>query len=294
MYETADEPGQVLQLHHDGLRDDLAVPKQVFSDELDVSELPDRRKVGKTYGGRRRHGQSWSMLQICDQDLYSALTSGCAGRHQLHPLSHRSSSSSSEGGVRETPAARLRRLKAELAQVEAEIKGSPAPATALEVTGNGASSSETSKRKSVLPPRPPVDLMAELAGVRKRMDEVEMGDLAGPSSSNQGDDWSKRIDRLQSNHPDPPNHSAEQNETIESSSEVNLSDLDKRLAELEDLVGPIDPGPDGVSRAATDFLDRCLTNDHRHLLPFAPRSPSSTTSFHSLLDLGTLTASPRG
>lgn len=182
-------------------------------------------------------------------------------RPRLPPLrrlqrSSSSGSSSSETELsslpRETPAARVRRLKAELAEVEAEMtrrqsgEGSDAGPSGTSTGGVVPS------RKSVLPPKPPVDLLAELRDLRARMEGFQVTDTS-PSASNVTDvrvEWSERLHRLAG-----PSHSADQegsrrnaeqgSERQEGNGESSrgraapkLSELDKRLATLEDLVGP--------------------------------------------------------
>lgn len=99
----------------------------------------------------------------------------------------------------------------------------------------------------MLPPKEPVDLVGELAVLRERLSSVEMGDR--PRRAVGGtEDWKQRLERL--NQPIPADSSAVSGEDEDQRAKkgVGLSELDKRLATLEDLVGPSDPAYDSVSR----------------------------------------------
>lgn len=173
-------------------------------------------------------------------------------RPRLPPLSRYASSSSSDTDEetrlpRETPAARLRRLKAELAEVEAEV-GSSSSSKTQSVSHER---SNAGKRRSVLPPRQPVDVVSELANVRERLERIEFNGLDIGQTEAVGmepsSEWRERLDKLV----EAENRSKEGNvaqPTAVGQRDGSLSDIDKRLAVLEQAVGPI-----------TDRLDQvCL------------------------------------
>ena len=123
--------------------------------------------------------------------------------------------------------------------------------------GNGGSGAmkenaeqKEGKRKSVLPPKPPVDLVAELGALRSRLNAVELQGGISPRTDNI--DWGGRLKEL--GKPLGAEGSAGGEEAgqgdLPSGDKTSLSDIDKRLASLEDTVGPADLGVAEVSLSA--------------------------------------------
>jgi len=133
----------------------------------------------------------------------------------------------------ETTVAKLRRLKAELAQVESEIAAGPSKPVATDTTG---------KRRSVLPPRPAFDLAGELSGLKERLAVVE-GQGGVEYVKEEEDEWSERLERLKlgessaSMSAKGTRHPEVQTESAEKGKEYPITDLDKRLARLEAALG---------------------------------------------------------
>ncbi|WVQ85722.1 hypothetical protein IAT38_007888 [Cryptococcus sp. DSM 104549] len=255
VFETVDEPETVLKPSESGLGDEEA-PIKPTSEAIDANGLPSRRKAERVFArGTRRLD-----------------TSTLSFRPRLPPLPRYGSSSSdsdepSPSVPRESAAARLRRLKAELAEVEAEI-GSSSATTGASTAGQEAEG----KRRSVLPPRKPVDVVAELTSVRERLERIELDGedvvkakepAAGSTGVGAGGGWKERLERLVT---------AEQRkgevkpggreETGGAREATGLSGLDKRLALIEEAVGPIG---DGLDQATSAPLLSTL-NKHDHLL----------------------------
>jgi nuclear migration protein JNM1 len=170
----------------------------------------------------------------------------------------------------------MRRLKAELAEVEKEMSAGPStqPST---LTPPVDSLERAGKRKSVLPPKEPVDLFAELAVLREKMNAVEVGDTGGVGAPQVG--WKERLERLE--RLERP-VSVQNGGVIEGDGDAGpspgggseggarLSDLDKRLASLEDLVGPSTEGLDSTSNSAP-LLSTLSKLDHLLALLTQPR-----------------------
>ena len=150
---------------------------------------------------------------------------------------------SSSSRPQESAPARLRRLKAELAEVEADLASRPSSSsTAVAPTGG--------KRKSVLPQKQPVNVMSQLASLRERLVGLNADgireDVVGP------DHWRDRLGQLIA----PVNGEEAEGEDVpvdsppfatSSHGAAGLADLDKRLAQLEDVIGPPSSGPNDVS-----------------------------------------------
>jgi nuclear migration protein JNM1 len=124
---------------------------------------------------------------------------------------------------RETQLSRLRRLQAEVAQLERELHSSPAPASA-----------PTNKRKSVLPPRQAVDVVSELSALRERLNTASEG-AAAPERK----DFADRLAELEV--------APERKEERVPSPNLRVGDVDRRLAVLERTVGVADTDADSVS-----------------------------------------------
>lgn len=199
------------------------------------------------------------------------------GSYQLGlPPLNRASSSSSSGDEfesrdgssrpRETPAARLRRLRAELEQVEREITAGPADKGGDAIVGAAGegSSGIKGKRKSVLPPRPPVDLVGELNNLRGRIASLD-SDGASLMSGEMGararvDDG--LLDRLRGvsvngqgatqEGAGPTTLGSRQmaEEPPALGEKASVSDIDQRLATLESIIGASGEGIDQVSPAS--------------------------------------------
>ncbi len=125
--------------------------------------------------------------------------------------------------------------------MEAELATSPSAST--------SAVSMERKRESVLPPKQPVDLMSELVSLREKLGSV---DLDGVREEGVGmDQWKERLERLtvlDTGQTAGEDQAEDQKPAMSSSSNggVGLSELDKRLAQLEDLIGPPSSGPDDV------------------------------------------------
>lgn len=150
---------------------------------------------------------------------------------RIHTLE--SDSESDNDQALESTAAKLRRLKAELAEVEAEIQAGPSKRT----------ESSAPKRRSVLPPRPLVDMAEELSAFKQRLEAVEGADTGpGEETKPDEDEWTTRLERLrlaesssQSKQEDTQSRDVTRDISLRDKSSV--SDLDKRLARLEAAFG---------------------------------------------------------
>lgn len=235
-----------------GINDD-DLPIKAHSELIDASGLPARRKAERVFGrGVRRDPTDLSF------------------RPRLPPANrHRSSSSSSEEEVvaRETPAARLRRLKAELEEVEAELRDGASSSTGTSrrkatKDNEGAEEDVPGKRRSVLPPREPIDLVGELAGLKDRLDAVTVGDPPRSSGAG-GSEWKERLQKLSHPVDSSPGEGAGTQSGVDDGKQAGLSEIDKRLATLEDLIGPSDPSLDGVSLVTLCAFVKLTSSLHR-------------------------------
>lgn len=188
---------------------------------------------------------------------------------------------------KESAASRLRRIKAELAEVEKEMAESPVAESSSSGSTLAAlpSAKEKVKRKSVIPPREPLDIVSELSFLRERIGAVDLsanGLLMSSGDGNHGDDnWKQRLDKLgvqEEAHPNGDNSGGKEGDEgsdAHGSSEgsgLKLSELDKRLAYLENLVGPSGEGLDQVFNIALQIVfhqaKACvaeyLITDHTH------------------------------
>jgi nuclear migration protein JNM1 len=134
----------------------------------------------------------------------------------------------------ESTAAKLRRLKAELAQVEQEIANAPAAGP------SNPTKSATTGRRSVLPPRPAYDLAGELSGLKERLGAIE-GQGAREHVQEEEDEWSDRLERLKLGESSTARGSVDTkgdgDETTREGATYPITDLDKRLARLEAALG---------------------------------------------------------
>lgn len=129
----------------------------------------------------------------------------------------------------ESTAAKLRRLKAELAQVEQEIAAGPSNPP-----------KRTTTRRSVLPPRPAYDLAGELSGLKERLEAIE-GHGGREHVQEEEDEWSERLERLKLGEPSTGRDIEEPrgggDEATKTEPTYPITDLDKRLARLEAALG---------------------------------------------------------
>jgi hypothetical protein len=128
----------------------------------------------------------------------------------------------------------LRRLKAELAQVEQEIANAPAAGP------SNSNKTATTKRRSVLPPRPAYDLAGELSGLKERLEAIE-GQGGREHVQEEEDEWSERLERLKlgesSTGRDIEEPRGGGDEATKTEATYPTTDLDKRLAKLEAALG---------------------------------------------------------
>lgn len=145
-----------------------------------------------------------------------------------------SDSESDDDQALESTAAKLRRLKAELAEVEAEVQAGPSKRP----------ESSAPKRRSVLPPRPLVDMAEELSAFKQRLEAAEGANLGERVEVKPDEDeWTKRLERLRlaespstSKEEESQSQDATRGRTTQDESSSS-SDLDKRLARLEAAFG---------------------------------------------------------
>jgi hypothetical protein len=128
----------------------------------------------------------------------------------------------------------LRRLKAELAQVEQEIANAPAAGP------SNPNKTATTKRRSVLPPRPAFDPAGELSGLKERLGAIE-GQGGREHVQEEEDEWSERLERLKIGESSTARNTGEPedagDETTRAGASYPITDLDKRLARLEAALG---------------------------------------------------------
>ncbi|WWC60594.1 uncharacterized protein I303_103168 [Kwoniella dejecticola CBS 10117] len=224
IFETPDEPDTLLRPADSGLEDDDRVIPKSASENIDSTGLPGRKRVEQVFGrGIRRKDP---------KDL--------TFRPRLPPLSRHSLSSDEDEEpeprpqLRESATSRLRRLKAELAELESEISSQP-QASSSQLPQEG-------KRKSVLPPKQPLDLISELSGLKDRLGKLDIDGLPEADETQiRTSGWSERLSRLNGQSP----VAIRPEESIEDSGkDVSLGEIDKRLAVLEGTLGPISDGID--------------------------------------------------
>ncbi|OCF31869.1 hypothetical protein I317_02952 [Kwoniella heveanensis CBS 569] len=274
IFETPDEPDTLLRPNDNGLGDD-DVPVKINVEGIDNTGLPSRRKAERVFGrGAKRPDPS-------------NLTS----RPRLPPLSRHvstSSSSSSSGSEddipttrqvpRESTASRLRRLKAELAEVEAELASKPPPGTD-QPTAVQKDAMLEGKRRSVLEARRPVDVLSELTGLKERLKRVDVDGVSSIEAQEEGEsaqsgsssEWRERLERLSQFRKQIPSGEGEGGPASDGaaeragqlSGENSLRCIDKRLAVVEDALGPIGDGVDHVSGSSPLIP---TLNKHDHLL----------------------------
>ncbi|BEJ18186.1 hypothetical protein CspHIS471_0704630 [Cutaneotrichosporon sp. HIS471] len=170
---------------------------------------------------------------------------------------------------RETQLSRLRRLQAEVTQLERELHSSPVPTR-----------SDSTKRKSVLPPRHPVDVVSELSALRERLNTASDGTHAPEQK-----DFTNRLAELEVT---PERKDSEKLAPLR----LQVGDVDKRLAVLERAVGVADTDADSSQVSLSDTLARL---DHFMNLLTQPRHLDSVARRVKLLlaDLDRAAASRR-
>ncbi|WVF70971.1 hypothetical protein IAT40_005767 [Kwoniella sp. CBS 6097] len=269
IFETPDEPDTLLRPTDNGLDGD-DVPLKVNTEGIDSTGLPSRRKAERVFGRGSKRPDS------------SHLTF----RPRLPPISRHASTSSSSSSSedeyatpptpRESTASRLRRLKAELAEVEAELANKPSttPSTAGREVEEGPSIQVEAKRKSVLEARKPVDVLSELAGLKERLERVDIEGLSQSEVQTEeargnvgsSSEWRDRLEKLNQfskkseSETDGKTADGDVERDGQSVGENSLGGIDKRLAALEDALGPIGDGVDHSSPLIPTL------NKHDHLL----------------------------
>jgi hypothetical protein len=123
-----------------------------------------------------------------------------------------------------------------LAQVEQEIANAPAAAAGP----SNPNKTATTKRRSVLPPRPAYDLAGELSGLKERLGAME-GQGGREYVQEEEDEWSERLERLKlgesSTARDNGGPKQDGDEATKTEATYPITDLDKRLARLEAALG---------------------------------------------------------
>ncbi|WWC88166.1 uncharacterized protein L201_003071 [Kwoniella dendrophila CBS 6074] len=265
IFETPDEPDTLLRPADNGLGEDDIQPKKPSSNDIDASELPGRKKVKKVFGRgiRRRDPKDLPFRpRLPPLSRYTLSTSLSSDDDEDHV----DEGQNTRPQFRESATSKLRRLKAEIAELESEISSSSRPQASSSNLTSESIERESTKRKSVLPPKQPTNLISELNGLKSRLDNLDIDGLPieDPShNQNFGSSkWNERLKRLDDSH-------ARQNETNnvdegsreeDGKGENSLGEIDKRLAILENTLGPIGEGLD-----SNGPLIPTLTK-HSHLL----------------------------
>lgn len=139
------------------------------------------------------------------------------------------SSSLDSSTPNETPLARLRRLQAEVSQLEQEMVANP-----VEGAVNADGMSSVQRRRPVVPARPKVDVISELSTLRERLN-VLAGE--GPNTSTTPSlDWLPRLQRLDHQQTGSKAPSVQ----VKDVEHIELGDVDRRLASLEQQIGTAD------------------------------------------------------
>lgn len=144
----------------------------------------------------------------------------------------------------ESRLAQLRRLQVEIAELENEISQE----------GNSSKARSTATRPSVLPPRAKVDMVGELSNLRSRLSHAsEIVDVGlSPVPPKQEDDLAKRLRQLET---EPSELASRPPAAEESHPHPPISDVDRRLSSLEDLVGVATAADEGVSMDCLEYAD---------------------------------------
>lgn len=136
----------------------------------------------------------------------------------------------------ESRLAKLRRLQAEIAELENEISQD----------GDTPNTRSLATRPSVLAPRTKVDVVGELSNLRSRLSHAAAAveDGFSPVPPEQEGDLVKRLRQLETQ---PSEHSNMPRAQDTDHQRFPISDVDKRLSSLEDLVGIATSTDEGVS-----------------------------------------------
>ncbi|RXK42050.1 hypothetical protein M231_00772 [Tremella mesenterica] len=245
VFETPDEPETTLRPTDFDANEDA--PRREVSENIDQSGLPDRQAAGRMFRRRKR------------EDTY-------------RPGRIRSASSSSDTPskpIRETTAVRLKRLQAELSELEKDIaqKSSDPPAE------NHSDEEQKEKRKSVLPPRPIKDLVGEMGKLRERLGSLEnhLQDNVGMRlRSGEEDGWRDRFESLKIvTLPEKEGKGLDGKDRTHEIPMSNLSNLDERLALLENAIGL---STEVADHNPTPLLTTMTKLDHLLLLLTNPRN----------------------
>lgn len=139
----------------------------------------------------------------------------------------------------ESRLAKLRRLQAEIAELENEISQD----------GDAAKARPSAMRPSVLPPRNRVDMVSELSSLRSRLSHASESVDGGLALvlEKQEDDLAKRLRQLETEPTEPPSKTLAVEESYQ---HLPVSDVDRRLSSLEDMVGVATAPDQGVSYRA--------------------------------------------
>ncbi|WVQ65215.1 uncharacterized protein L199_003388 [Kwoniella botswanensis] len=235
IFETPDEPDSLLRPGDSGLADDEHNTIKLNSENIDVSGLPGRKNVEKVFGrGTRRRDP---------KDLSFRPRLPPLSRHTLSTYSPSSSEDEDSGSqFKESSISRLRRLKAELAELESEISSQPQASTSGSVS---IPDGREGKRKSVLPPKQPINLISELNGLKERLGKLDIDELNLVDSDGLGPaEWDDRLKRLTGtvNSQSQEGRDVHQEDNGNRKRQYSLGEIDKRLAILENALGPLGEG----------------------------------------------------
>jgi nuclear migration protein JNM1 len=171
----------------------------------------------------------------------------------------------------------------------------PAPAGEGSVDDEARDRGKEGKRKSVLPLKEKVDLISELTALRERMGEIDLDAAgSGTGAGSAEEEWEARLQRLAGGPGSglPASGAGNGNERgsggdhgvftgtsasagagstgLPSEGGLKLSELDRRLASLEDLVGPSGEGINPTT-TSTPLLTTLSRLDHLVALLTQPR-----------------------
>ncbi|WRT65971.1 uncharacterized protein IL334_002922 [Kwoniella shivajii] len=261
IFETPDEPDTLLRPADDGMEDER--PSKSNSDNIDLNALPNRRKAERVFGrGTRRKDP---------KDITFRPRLPPLSRHALSTSS--SSSDDDEVPIRESAIARIRRLKAELAEVEAEIASSSSSSTTISTQPPFPAKTEGAKRKSVLPSKQPFDAISELSSLKDRLGRLDINGLPPVSTDQAGKgniEWRDRLEKLNksSSSPLPSDEKNQEEHDGYMNGDVSLGEIDKRLAMIESALGPVG---DGLDQNTAPLLSTLAKHSHLLSLLTQPR-----------------------
>ncbi|WWD05428.1 hypothetical protein V865_003505 [Kwoniella europaea PYCC6329] len=235
IFETPDEPDSLLRPGDSGLAEDEHNTIKPNSENIDVSGLPGRKNVEKVFGrGTRRRDP---------KDLSFRPRLPPLSRHTQSTYSPSSSEDEDSGSqLKESSISRLRRLKAELAQLESEISSQPQASTSGSIP---VPDGREGKRKSVLLPKQPINLISELNGLKERLGKLDTDELNLVDDDGRGpSEWDDRLKRLTErvNSQSQEGRDVHQEDDETSKRQYSLGEIDKRLAILENALGPLGEG----------------------------------------------------